>query len=161
MSRLPIKALPLLNGTPLPAFELVDSEGVTHSPASLRGVRGLVVSFVHGTWCPYCVRQLVRLNQATATLEAAQVGLVCISQDAASAIYAYERSASPALAYRLLGDSQPSVSEQFGCFDPDHKSPYPAVFYADADLIIRYTDVSSDPDCYPNMGRLLEMITQD
>ena len=37
-------------------------------------------------------------------------------------------------------------------------SIYPALFLAGPDGRILYTDVSADPDCFPNMERLLEVV---
>jgi len=104
------------------------------------------------------VRQIVRLNRAFPHLAELEVGLVCISKDPEVTISAYQATASPPLQFPLLADSEPSVSHQFGVYDPDHESPYPSVFYADKEGKIAYTDVSSDPDCYPNMNRLVEVI---
>jgi peroxiredoxin len=154
----PIIAQPLVNGTQFPEIHLTDANGQAVSLATLRGTRGTVISFIHGTWCPYCVRQLTRLNKAAPEILALECGLTCITHDPVDAVFAYERSAQPALAYALLADSDPSLAHRFGIYDPDHEAPYPAVFYADANDIILYSDVSSDPDCFPNMERLLEVI---
>lgn len=160
MTRLPIVAQPLINTTPLPDFSLPDGNGMLHAPATLRGPNGLVVAFLHGTWCPYCVRQLVRLARAHQALATLGVGLACILRDPVAAIYAYQVSAEPPLHFPLLADGEPSVARLYGVYDPDHESPYPAVFFAGNDGLIRYADVSSDPDCYPNMARLMEVVEE-
>jgi peroxiredoxin len=158
MTRLPIVAQPLINKTPLPDFA-AGRQRHAALPASCAAQR-LVVAFLHGTWCPYCVRQLVRLARAHPALQAADVGLACILRDPVAAIYAYQVSAEPPLHFPLLADGEPSVARLYGVYDPDHESPYPAVFFAGADGLIRYADVSSDPDCYPNMARLLEVVEE-
>jgi hypothetical protein len=86
--------------------------------------------------------------------------LACISADPPDVLFAYEQSVEPPLRYPLLADSVPSLAHQFGIYDPDpeHESPYPAVFFAGPDNRVAYTDVSGDPDCFPNMERLLEVI---
>lgn len=158
MTRMPIVAQPLANGTKLPDFHLIDSNDKSVTLAALRGARGTVVAFIHGTWCPYCVRQLTRLNRAAPEIQALGCGLVCVTHDPVDSLFAYQTSAQPPLAYPLLADPTPSLSHAFGIYDPDHEAPYPAVFYADASGIVIYSDVSSDPDCFPNMERLLEVI---
>jgi peroxiredoxin len=158
MTRIPIVAQPLGNGTKLPDFHLADSDGRPVTLSTLRGRGGIVVAFIHGTWCPYCVRQLTRLNRVAPEIQAQGCGLVCVTHDPVDALYAYQLSAQPPLVYSLLADTTPSLSHAFGVYDPDHEAPYPSVFYADADDIVIYSDVSSDPDCFPNMERLLEVI---
>jgi peroxiredoxin len=158
MPRTIILAQPLLNGVSLPGFRLAGLDGQFVTLSDLRGAKGTVVSFVHGTWCPYCVRQITRLNQITPQLYQRNVGIVCITQDSPESLSAFQHSAQPPLRYPLLADSTPSLSHDFGIFDPDHNSPYVAVFYAGADDRIQYSDVSSDPDCYPNLIRMIEVI---
>ncbi|GAB4580199.1 MAG: hypothetical protein Fur0022_29380 [Anaerolineales bacterium] len=158
MPRNIILAQPLINGTTLPNFCL---SGLDHQRVclpDLRGEKGTVISFVHGTWCPYCVRQLMRLNQLAPQLYQRNVGIVCVTQDTPESLSAFQHSAQPSLRYPLLADSTPSLSHDFGVFDPDHNSPYVAVFYANTADEVQYSDVSSDPDCYPNLLRLLEVI---
>jgi peroxiredoxin len=160
MSDSPIVARPLLNGVSLPDFTLLNSQNQLVSLADLHQTNGVVVAFIHATWCPFCLRQLRRLNSVAPRLAELGIGLACISADPPDILYAYEQSSDPPLRYSLLADSLPSLAHKFGIFDPnpDHESPYPAVFYAGADNKIVYTDVSGDPDCFPNMERLIEVI---
>lgn len=158
MSRSPITAQPLINGAKLPDFSLTDAENHPVNLSTLRGAKGTIIAFIHGTWCPYCVRQLTRLNHAAPELAELGCGLICITHDPADSLYAYQLSAQPPLAYLLLADPEPSLSYAFGVYDPEHEAPYPAVFYANASDILLYSDVSSDPDCFPNMERLLEVV---
>jgi peroxiredoxin Q/BCP len=155
MTRLPITAHPLLNGSTLPAITLQDHEGKLYNLLDFVGTKGMVVAFIHGTWCPFCIRQLIRLDLVAPELQSLDVGLVCIANESAES---YSQGAPMPLRYPLLPDAAPSVAHQFGIYDPDHESPYPAIFYADQEGKVLYTDVSSDPDCYPNMERLLEVI---
>jgi peroxiredoxin len=153
-------AQPLSNGSPLPDFTLADSQGQPVSMADLGKPNGIVVAFIHATWCPYCLRQLRRLNTLAPKLAERNIGMACISADSPDILFAYEKSSDPPLQYPLLADSEPSLALEFGIFDadPDHESPFPAVFFAGPDNKIAYADVSSDPDCYPNMEQLITTI---
>ena len=155
-----IAARPLLNGTPIPDFTLLNSQSQPVNLADIRQPNGVVVAFIHATWCPYCLRQLRRLNTLALSLLERQIGIACISADPPDTLYAYEQSTDPPLRYPLLADSNPSLAHIFGIYDPnpEHESPYPAVFFAGANNAIAYTDVSSDFDCFPNMERLIEVI---
>jgi peroxiredoxin len=161
MPKKDISATPLPNGSHLP--ELPNFFGLQHQSLNIRDVKrenGIVIAFVHGTWCPYCIHQITRLNQVEPELSKRGVGLVCISHDRETTITAYQHSAQPPLRYPLLADAKPSVSKLFGVFDshPDHESPFPSLFYVDAGDVIRYSDVSSDPDCYPSSDEMMKAI---
>jgi peroxiredoxin len=158
MPRSIITATPLVNGVSMPSFNLKNSEDSPVSQTDLTGENGLVLAFQHGTWCPYCMYQLKRLNRIMPRLQELGVTAACISKDEPGVLYGYEQSAQPPLGYPLLADATPSLSQTFGVYDAEHDSPFAAVFYADADGVIRYSDVSADPDCYPNLARLLEVI---
>lgn len=158
MPRLLITAPGLLNGTVLPDFHLTDVDNHPYTLAQMRGARGTVLAFIHGTWCPYCVRQLKRLNAAAPGLQAQDVSIVCITHDPVATVAAYQQSAQPPLRFTLLADSEPSIAHAYGVFDLDHNAPYPAVIYAGADDKVQYCDLSTDPDCFPNMARLLEVV---
>lgn len=155
-----IDAHPLPNGTPLPDFTLMNSQNNTVSLGDIHKGNGVVVAFIHATWCPYCLRQLRRLNTFAPKLNRREIGMACISADPPHILYAYEQSCDPPLQYPLLADSEPSLSHNFGIFDadPDHESPFPAVFFAGPDNKITYSDVSKDPDCFPDMEQLIETI---
>ncbi|MCI0398380.1 MAG: peroxiredoxin family protein [Chloroflexi bacterium] len=149
----------LLNkGSDFPEFKLLGVDERPFTPADIRGPNGIVLAFVHGTWCPNCLHQLRRLNRVAAQLSTYGVGLACVSHDSVAAVSAYQRSAAPPLSYPLLADSQPSLALQFGVFDPEYEVPRPALFYAGPDNKIRFADVSADPYHALNLDRLLAFI---
>jgi peroxiredoxin len=142
----------------MPDFRLTNIDNQPIALAALRGARGLVLAFIHGTWCPYCIRQLKRLNAATPDLLAQGVGVACVTHDPLATVAAYQQTAQPPLRFTLLADSEPSLAHAYNVFDPDHRAPYPAVIYGDAAGIVQYSDLSTDPDCFPNMERLREVV---
>ncbi len=158
MSNEPIQANPLLNNSEIPNFSLQASNGDTITLDDVVGANGIVLAFVHGSFCPFCKGQIKRLHRITPELQAQGVELVCVTHDTIDTLHVFETLVKPVLNYRLLADSEPTLAEQFGITDPRYQSPYPAVFYAGADRKILYSDVSSDPDCYPNIGRLVELV---
>src|ERR1700756_4944493 len=67
--RLADGALPV--GAKAPVFELPDHDGnIVRSP-DLLARRRLVICFIRGRWCPFCVGQMEAMNLVVAALDAA------------------------------------------------------------------------------------------
>ncbi len=66
-------------GEVLPEFALPDTDGRIVSSESLLGKGPLVLSFVRGTWCPYCSLALQALDAARAPIEAMGGSLAVVS----------------------------------------------------------------------------------
>lgn len=64
--------------TPFPEFRLPDHRGQYQSLAALRGDTPLIVSFVRGTWCPYCQVELSQWREQLPALSAAGGRLVVV-----------------------------------------------------------------------------------
>ncbi|HSF17962.1 MAG TPA: TlpA disulfide reductase family protein [Vicinamibacteria bacterium] len=65
--------------TPVPAFELADLEGKTHSLGDLRGQ--VVVLNFWATWCPPCVDEMPSLEKLHKALGARGLAIVAVSVD--------------------------------------------------------------------------------
>lgn len=151
---------PLQSGTVLPNFCLEDPKGQSICLDEMVQENGLIIFFIRGTWCPVCVRLLTQVNRIIGQIRKCDTGLVCIACDTPEAIFAYKISVEPPLDFPILIDSYPSLSKQYGVFDGSHESPQPAFFFADADKVIRYVDVSPIFDWYPDLEQLLAFVQQ-
>src|SRR4051812_45365614 len=109
MPRVTIVAQPILNGQPLPDFRLSSTDNRVVTLSDVERKQGVVLAFIHGTWCPYCTRQLLRLKNYAAEIYRADVGLVCITHDSTESMAAYYQSLQPSLGYTLLMDTEPSI----------------------------------------------------
>lgn len=160
MNNLTTDLNPISPGTILPDFCLEDSKGQSFCLEEMVQTNGLVIFFIRGTWCPVCVRLLTQVNRIIWQIKNRGTGFVCIACDTPEAIFAYKISAEPPLDFPILIDSSPSLSKQYGVFDSSHESPQPAFFFADADKVIRYVDVSPIFDWYPDLEQLLTVVQQ-
>lgn len=70
-------------GELLPPFLLPDTNGRLHSLAELSGGRGLVIAFVRGHWCSFCVAHVEALWEAAERIEAQGARIVVISPERA------------------------------------------------------------------------------
>jgi peroxiredoxin len=107
---LAVKALAI--GAKAPAFELPDHNGKLVSSAALLNKGRLVICFIRGRWCPFCVGQMEAMNSIASQIAAAGASLVAISPQ--SEKQAYFMHDQHKLAFPLLVDANNEVARQFG-----------------------------------------------
>jgi peroxiredoxin len=99
-------------GAKAPPFELPDHDGKRVSSGGLLGKGRVVLSFIRGRWCPFCVGQMEAMNYIAAQIEAAGALLVAISpQTVKQAYFMHEQHK---LRFPLLVDAHNAVARQFG-----------------------------------------------
>ena len=103
-------------GAQAPAFELPDHNGKPVSSTSLLSQGRLVVCFIRGRWCPFCVGQMEAMNYISAQVKDAGAALVAISpQTEKQAFFMHDQHR---LTFPLLVDSHNNVARQFGLVYP-------------------------------------------
>jgi peroxiredoxin len=99
-------------GTKAPQFELQDHDGRILSLTDLLGKGRLVLCFMRGRWCPFCVGQMEAMNLALPEIERAGATLVAISpQTVRQSFFMHDQHE---LRFLLLSDSGNEVARQFG-----------------------------------------------
>jgi peroxiredoxin len=99
-------------GAKSPLFELPDHNGKPVSSASLLAEGRLVVSFIRGRWCPFCVGQMEAMNCVASEIEAAGASLVAVSpQTEKQAFFMRDQHK---LAFPLLVDAGNQVARRLG-----------------------------------------------
>jgi peroxiredoxin len=108
--RLAANILPV--GTKAPSFALQDHDGkMVSSSALLAGTR-LVLCFIRGRWCPFCVGQTEAINLVAPEIERAGGMLIAISpQTVRQSFFMRDQHK---LRFPLLSDSGNQVARQFG-----------------------------------------------
>jgi peroxiredoxin len=99
-------------GAKAPAFELPDQNGKPVSSADLLTKGPLVLLFIRGRWCPFCVAQMEAMNYIAAQITAAGASLIAISPQTEK--QAYFMHDQHKLAFPLLVDARNKVARQFG-----------------------------------------------
>jgi peroxiredoxin len=99
-------------GAKIPAFELRDHNGKLASSADLLAKGRLVVCFIRGRWCPFCVGQMEAMNYVAAQIVAAGASLVAVSPQTEK--QAYFMRDQHKLTFPLLVDEHNEVARQFG-----------------------------------------------
>lgn len=104
------RALPL--GTVAPAFALPDQNGKSVSSNELLSQGPLVLFFIRGRWCPFCVGQMEAMNLALPEIQRAGASLVAISPQTVK--QSFFMADQHKLHFPLLSDAGNKVARQFG-----------------------------------------------
>ncbi|HEV2401844.1 MAG TPA: peroxiredoxin-like family protein [Candidatus Sulfotelmatobacter sp.] len=171
------KALPV--GAKAPEFELQDNDGKIVRSSDLL-VRGrLVLSFIRGRWCPFCVGQLEAMNFVIEQIDEAGAGFVAVSPQTVKQSYFMHDQHK--LKFPLLSDAGNNVARQFGLTyrvpsaqesvyrrafvnlpftngDDSWELPISATFILDRDGTILFASVNEDYTERPEPGQIIEFL---
>lgn len=167
-------------GAKAPDFELPNQRGELIQSSELRR-RPLIVNFIRGRWCPFCVGQMEAMNAIYPEIQKADASLVAISPQTVhqSSLMADQHR----LRFSLLSDTSNEVARRFGLrYEvPEYQSaiyqrafvnlPYingdaswtlaiPATYVIDRDGTIRYASVDPDYTQRPEPRDLLAFFPQ-
>ena len=99
-------------GDPAPDFELFDQNGKPVFSAELVARGPLVICFIRGRWCPFCVGQMEAMNAVVPKLEQLGASLVAISPQTVH--QSFLMADQHKLQFPLLRDAGNQVARQFG-----------------------------------------------
>src|SRR6266536_2749409 len=99
-------------GAKATAVELHDHNGKRVSSSDLLAKGRLVLLFIRGRWCPFCVGQMEAMNYVAAQIEASGASLAAISPQTEK--QAYFMHDQHKLALPLLVDTHNELARQFG-----------------------------------------------
>lgn len=165
LDRAEVAAHILASGAVIPGFLLPNAEGRLLSSDELLEHGPLVVTFIRGDWCPFCILMLAALEEALPEIHAAGAMLVALTPDTGGRALRAKRVHG--LHYEVLSDVDNAVAMQFGVVvnpsvsyralltkggtdlaerhgNPSGFIPLPATFLVGADGIVR--DVWVDLD---------------
>jgi peroxiredoxin len=99
-------------GAKAPQFELTDHDGKIVSSAALLARTRLVLCFIRGRWCPFCVGQMEAMNLIVSEIEQSGGTLLAISpQTVKQSFFMHDQHK---LHFPLLSDAGNQVARQFG-----------------------------------------------
>jgi peroxiredoxin len=152
-------------GSKVPEFQLQDHNGKSVSSPDLLAKGPLVLCFIRGRWCPFCVAQMEAMNLILPEIERAGASLVAISpQTVKQSFFMHDQHT---LRFPLLSDAGNKVAQQFGITyrvpaaqesiyrrafvnlpfangDDSGELPIPATFIVDRDGTILYASANED-----------------
>ena len=146
-------------------FELPDHNGAPVNSSTLRAKGRLVLCFIRGRWCPFCVGQMEAMNLVLPQIENAGATLVAISpQTVKQSFFMHDQHK---LRFPLLSDVGNRLARQFGLTyrvppaqeavyrrafvnlpftngDDSWELPIPATYIVDRDGTILYASADED-----------------
>jgi peroxiredoxin len=146
-------------------FELQDHDGKSVFSSELLAKGRLVLCFIRGRWCPFCVAQMEAMNLALPLIEEAGARFVAVSPQTVKQSY-FMRDQHK-LRFSLLSDAGNRVARQFGLVyrvsedqealyrrtfvnlpmvngDDSWELPMPATFILDRDGTVIYASANED-----------------
>ena len=95
-----------------PAFELQDHDGKIVRSTDLLEKGKLILTFIRGRWCPFCVGQIEAMNLILPQIEEAGAGFAATSPQTVKQSYFMHDQHK--LRFPLLSDAGNKVARQFG-----------------------------------------------
>jgi peroxiredoxin len=161
--RLAANTLPM--GAKAPVFELPDHDGEIVSSLTLLAKGPVVLCFIRGRWCPFCVGQMEAMNLIVPEIEKAGASLVAISPQTVKQSF-FMRDQHK-LRFPLLSDAGNQLARQVGITyrvppaqeaiyrrafvnlpftngDESWELPIPAAYILDRDGIVLYASANED-----------------
>ncbi len=161
--RLAANILPV--GSKAPEFELQDHDNKNISSTDLLAKGRLVLCFIRGRWCPFCVAQVEAMNLVVPEIEQAGATLAAISPQTVKQSF-FMRDQHK-LRFPLLSDAGNKVARQFGLAyrvpdeqkavyrrafvnlpfvngDDSWELPIPATYIIDRDGSVLYASANED-----------------
>ena len=176
---LAVNILPV--GAKAPAFDLPDQAGKKVSSSELLAEGKVVLCFIRGRWCPFCVGQMEAMNLALPQIQGAGAILVAISpQTVKQSFFMHDQHK---LRFPLLSDAGNKIARQFGLTyrvpetqeavyrrafvnlpftngDESWELPIPATYILDRDGTILYASANEDYTERPEPTDILRILEQ-
>jgi peroxiredoxin len=168
-------------GAQAPAFELPDHNGKIVASSDLLAKGWLVVCFIRGRWCPFCVGQMEAMNLVLAQIKEAGAALVAISpQTVKQSFFMHDQHK---LRFPLLSDAGNKIARQFRLTyrvpeaqqsvyrrafvnlpftngDGSWELPIPATYILDRDGIVLYAAANEDYTERPEPADIVRVLEE-
>jgi len=168
-------------GAKAPQFQLPDHNGKSVSSADLLAKGRLVLCFIRGRWCPFCVGQMEAMNFVVPQIEQAGASLIAISPQTVKQSYFMHDQHK--LRFPLLSDAGNYLARQFGLTyrvpemqeavyrrafvnlplvngDESWELPIPAIYILDRDGTAIYASANEDYTERPEPEDILSTLLQ-
>jgi peroxiredoxin len=167
-------------GAKAPDFGLQDHNGKLVSSSDLLAQKRLVICFIRGRWCPFCVGQMEAMNLVAPQIEHAEATLVAMSpQTVKQSFFMHDQHK---LRFPLLSDAGNKLARQFRLTyrvpqqqeavyrrafvnlpftngDESWELPIPATYIIDRDGTILYASANEDYTERPEPSEIVKVLT--
>jgi peroxiredoxin len=170
----------LLVGVRVPEFALQDHDGKNVSSSDLLEKKRLVLCFIRGRWCPFCVGQMEAMNLVLPEIERAGATFAAVSPQTVQQSF-FMRDQHK-LRFPVLSDASSNVARQFGLTyrvpdeqkavyqrafvnlpfvngDRSWELPIPATYIIDRDGTVLYASADEDYTERPEPEEIVRLLT--
>ena len=174
-----LSASVLNTGAKIPEFHVQDHNGKSVSSHDLLAKSRLVICFIRGRWCPFCVAQMEAMNLILPEIKEAGATLIAISPQTMQQSF-FMRDQHK-LSFPLLSDSGNKVARQFGLTyrapeeqqaiyrkafvnlpfvngDDSWELPIPATYVVDRDGTVLYASANEDYTERPEPAAIVRIL---
>ncbi|MGC2822138.1 MAG: peroxiredoxin-like family protein [Candidatus Sulfotelmatobacter sp.] len=167
-------------GAEIPEFQLQDHNGSHVTSTDLFSKARLVLCFIRGRWCPFCVAQMEAMNLILSKIDQAGATLAAISPQTVQQSF-FMRDQHK-LRFPLLSDPGNKVAKQFGLTyrvpdeqkaiyqrafvnlpfvngDDSWQLPIPATYIIDRDSTMLYASANEDYTERPEPEEIVRFLT--
>jgi len=166
-------------GATAPAFELPDHNGKPVSSSDLLSKGRVVLCFIRGRWCPFCVGQMEAMNLVLPQIEQAGASFVALSpQTVKQSFFMHDQHK---LRFPLLSDAGNKIARQFGLTyrvpapqeavyrrafvnlpftngDDSWELPIPATYILDRDGTVLYASANENYTDRPEPAAIIRIV---
>lgn len=166
-------------GATAPAFELPDHNGKPVSSSDLLSKGRVVLCFIRGRWCPFCVGQMEAMNLVLPQIEQAGASFVAVSpQTMKQSFFMHDQHK---LRFPLLSDAGNKIARQFGLTyrvpapqeavyrrafvnlpftngDDSWELPIPATYIIDRDGTVLYASANENYTDRPEPAAIIRIV---
>jgi peroxiredoxin len=145
-------SIPLQIGQIAPDFSAVDDQKKPVHLEELTRNSHLLLTFIHGTWCPHCVQTIYRLRRAASTFAQEGIGIAIVAVDDPNTLRIFRQSAVPAIPFPLLADKDQLIHKAY------HLDQLSAYIALDKSRIIRGLFLDADHHSYPGHSAIVQAL---
>jgi len=139
-------------GNRAPDFSLIDDQKQIVKLDDLVSGCGLILTFIHGTWCSACIQTLYRLRQYARMYMQKDFTVAVVASDSQSALHIFKLSAHPPVDFSLLDDEDGRVRV---CYSLHQAGAY---YIIDSKKIIREVFLDTAHQGWPGHSRILKAL---
>lgn len=122
-----------------PAFRAMDIRGTEFNTATYTGRGNLVIFFYRNSQCQTCREELKNLASRYGYITQQDGEVAAISTD--SFDEAKNLAVDLKLPFKVISDPEHRIADQYGVFDADTDTDYPALFLIDKNGVVRYRKI--------------------
>jgi len=141
-------------GQNAPPFSISnDRKQVIHLDSLLRE-GDLLLTFIHGTWCPHCVQTLYLLQRTAKSFADAGIQVAAVAFDDPPALSIFRQTAPVPITFTLLADKDQSVHKSY------HLEALSAYVTVDKVGIVRGVFFDGDHQSFPGRSAIIQSLSE-